>query len=63
MIGGLPETQEMLDFCAGRGITADVEIIRIQQIDEACERMMRSDVTYRFSIDMSSLSAAGGIVR
>jgi uncharacterized zinc-type alcohol dehydrogenase-like protein len=53
----------MLDFCAGRGITADVEIIRIQQIDEACERMMRSDVTYRFSIDMSSLSAAGGIVR
>jgi uncharacterized zinc-type alcohol dehydrogenase-like protein len=56
-IGGIAETQEMLDFCAERGIAADVEIIPIQQINEAYERMLRSDVKYRFSIDMSSLDA------
>jgi uncharacterized zinc-type alcohol dehydrogenase-like protein len=55
-IGGIAETQEMLDFCAERGIAADVEIIPIQQINEAYERMLRSDVKYRFSIDMSSLA-------
>jgi alcohol dehydrogenase (NADP+) len=55
LIGGIPETQEMLDFCAQRGITADVEIIPIQKINEAYERMLRSDVKYRFVIDMASL--------
>ena len=55
LIGGIPETQEMLDFCAQRGITSDVEIIPIQKINEAYERMLRSDVKYRFVIDMASL--------
>jgi uncharacterized zinc-type alcohol dehydrogenase-like protein len=54
-IGGIAETQEMLDFCAEKGIAADVEVIAIQQINEAYERMLKSDVKYRFSIDMSSL--------
>jgi alcohol dehydrogenase (NADP+) len=54
-IGGIPETQEMLDFCADHDITADIELIRIQQIDEAYERLLKSDVKYRFVIDMSSL--------
>jgi uncharacterized zinc-type alcohol dehydrogenase-like protein len=57
-IGGIAETQEMLEFCAAKGITADVEIIPIQEINEAYERMLKSDVKYRFSIDMSSLKAA-----
>jgi alcohol dehydrogenase (NADP+) len=57
-IGGLPETQEMLDFCAEKKITSDVEIIPIQKINEAYERMLKSDVKYRFSIDMSSLAAS-----
>jgi uncharacterized zinc-type alcohol dehydrogenase-like protein len=57
MIGGIAETQEMLNFCAERGISADVEIIPIQQINEAYERMLKSDVKYRFSIDMASLKA------
>lgn len=55
MIGGLEETQEMLDFCAEHGITSEIEIIPIQQINEAYERMLRSDVKYRFVIDMASL--------
>ena len=55
LIGGIPETQEMLDFCAQRGITSDVEIIPIQKINEAYERMLRSDVKYRFVIDMATL--------
>ena len=55
MIGGIPETQEMLDFCAQHGIVSDVEIIPIQKINEAYERMLRSDVKYRFVIDMKSL--------
>jgi len=58
LIGGIAETQEMLDFCAEHGITSDVEVIPIQQINEAYERMLRSDVHYRFSIDMSSLKQA-----
>jgi alcohol dehydrogenase (NADP+) len=56
-IGGLPETQEMLDFCGQHNIAADVEVIPIQKINEAYERMVRSDVKYRFSIDMASLKA------
>jgi uncharacterized zinc-type alcohol dehydrogenase-like protein len=54
-IGGIRETQEMLDFCGDRNITADVEIIPIQKINEAYDRMVKSDVKYRFSIDMASL--------
>ncbi|HTV33230.1 MAG TPA: NAD(P)-dependent alcohol dehydrogenase [Methylocella sp.] len=58
LIGGIRETQEMLDFCAEHQITADVEVIPIQKINEAYERMLLSDVKYRFSIDMASLRAA-----
>ncbi|MBP7146429.1 MAG: NAD(P)-dependent alcohol dehydrogenase [Acidobacteria bacterium] len=57
LIGGIAQTQEMLDFCGEHGITADVEVIPIQRINEAYERMLRSDVKYRFSIDMASLDA------
>jgi uncharacterized zinc-type alcohol dehydrogenase-like protein len=57
-IGGIAETQEMLDFCGRHNITADVEVIPIQRINEAYERMMKSDVKYRFSIDMASLRSA-----
>jgi len=56
-IGGIAETQEMLDFCSKNNITADVEIIPIQKINEAYDRMAKSDVKYRFSIDMTSLKA------
>jgi uncharacterized zinc-type alcohol dehydrogenase-like protein len=55
LIGGIPETQEMLDFCAEHGITSDIEMIRMQDINAAYERMLRSDVKYRFVIDMASL--------
>ena len=55
-IGGVPETQEMLDFCAKHGITSDIEIIDIASINTAYERMLKSDVRYRFVIDMSSLA-------
>jgi len=55
MIGGMPETQEMLDYCGRNNITAEVEVIPIQQINEAFERMLKQDVKYRFVIDMSSL--------
>ncbi|HEX3552522.1 MAG TPA: NAD(P)-dependent alcohol dehydrogenase [Thermoanaerobaculia bacterium] len=55
LIGGIAETQEMLDFCAGHGITSDVEVIPIQRINEAYERMLKGDVRYRFVIDMASL--------
>ena len=55
MIGGIAETQEMLDFCAAKKITADVEVIPIGRINEAYERMMKSDVRYRFVIDLASL--------
>jgi uncharacterized zinc-type alcohol dehydrogenase-like protein len=54
-IGGIRETQEMLDFCSAHGIIADIEQIRIQQINEAYERMLRGDVKYRFVIDMASV--------
>lgn len=56
-IGGLPETQEMLDFCGEYNITADVETIPIQKVNEAYERLVKSDVKYRFSIDMASLKS------
>ena len=54
-IGGIKETQEMLNFCGEHNITADVEVIPIQQVNEAYERLLKSDVKYRFSIDMASL--------
>jgi uncharacterized zinc-type alcohol dehydrogenase-like protein len=59
LIGGIPETQEMLDFCAEHGIVSDIEMIPIQQIDTAYDRMLKSDVKYRFVIDSTSLGAAG----
>lgn len=58
LIGGLKETQEMLDFCVERGIVCDIEKIRMQDINSAYERMLRSDVRYRFVIDMASLKTA-----
>jgi len=57
MIGGIAETQEMLDFCAEKGIVADVELIAIQQIERAYERMLKSDVKYRFVVDNATLGA------
>jgi uncharacterized zinc-type alcohol dehydrogenase-like protein len=54
-IGGIRETQEMLDFCAERGIACDIELIRMEQINDAYKRLLRSDVKYRFVIDMASL--------
>jgi uncharacterized zinc-type alcohol dehydrogenase-like protein len=57
LIGGIPETQEMLDFCGKHGITSDIEVIKIQEINAAYERMLKSDVKYRFVIDMASLKA------
>ena len=57
IIGGLAETQEMLDFCSRHNITADVEVIPIQKVNEAHDRMLKSDVKYRFSIDMASLKS------
>ncbi|BCF90352.1 NAD(P)-dependent alcohol dehydrogenase [Paraburkholderia largidicola] len=55
LIGGIAETQEMLDFCGKHGITSDIEMIQMQQINEAYERMLKSDVKYRFVIDLDSL--------
>jgi len=55
LIGGIRETQEMLNFCAERGITADIERIPISRINEAFDRLLRSDVKYRFVIDMATL--------
>ncbi|HLI04920.1 MAG TPA: NAD(P)-dependent alcohol dehydrogenase [Terracidiphilus sp.] len=57
LIGGIAETQEMLDFCGKHNITADVEVIPIQKVNEAYERLVRSEVKYRFSIDMASLKS------
>jgi uncharacterized zinc-type alcohol dehydrogenase-like protein len=59
LIGGIGETQEMLDFCNEHGLVADIETIRIQEIDDAYERMTKSDVKYRFVIDMQSLKEPG----
>jgi uncharacterized zinc-type alcohol dehydrogenase-like protein len=55
IIGGIAETQKMLDFCGEHDITADVEVIPIQKVNEAYERLLKSDVKYRFCIDMASL--------
>jgi uncharacterized zinc-type alcohol dehydrogenase-like protein len=57
LIGGIAETQEMLDFCGKNNITADVEVIPIQKVNEAYDRLLKSDVKYRFSIDMASLKS------
>ncbi len=57
LIGGIPETQEMLDFCAEHGIVADIELIRIDEINDAYERMTKGDVKYRFVIDNATLTA------
>ena len=59
LIGGIKETQEMLDFCGAHNITADVEVIPIQKVNEAYERLLKADVKYRFSIDMASLKSEG----
>jgi alcohol dehydrogenase (NADP+) len=59
-IGGIAETQEMLDFCAAKGIASDIEIIPIQKINEAWARLLKQDVRYRFVIDMASLGNAAG---
>ena len=58
LIGGLPETQEMLDFCAEHGIVADIEMVAASDIDAAYERMLRSDVKYRFVIDAATMGQA-----
>jgi uncharacterized zinc-type alcohol dehydrogenase-like protein len=58
LIGGIAETQEMLDFCGKHNITADVEVIPIQKVNEAYDRLVKADVKYRFSIDMASLKSA-----
>jgi alcohol dehydrogenase (NADP+) len=55
LIGGIAETQEMLDFCGKHDIVSEIEIIPIQKINEAYERLLKSDVKYRFVIDMASL--------
>lgn len=57
VIGGIAETQEMLDFCAEHNIVPDVEMIDMQTINDAYERMLKSDIKYRFVIDMASLKA------
>jgi len=57
LIGGIAETQEMLDFCGKHGITTDVEIVPIQKINETYDRLLKSDVKYRFAIDMASLKS------
>jgi uncharacterized zinc-type alcohol dehydrogenase-like protein len=57
MIEGIPETQEMLDFCAEHRIVSDIELIRTDQINEAYERMLKGDVKYRFVIDNATLAA------
>jgi uncharacterized zinc-type alcohol dehydrogenase-like protein len=55
LIGGIRETQEMLDFCAEHNVVSDVEVIPIEKVNEAYERVLKSDVHYRFVIDMASL--------
>jgi uncharacterized zinc-type alcohol dehydrogenase-like protein len=57
LIGGIPETQEMLDFCAKHGIVSDIEMIRMDEINQAYERMLKGDVKYRFVIDCATLAA------
>jgi uncharacterized zinc-type alcohol dehydrogenase-like protein len=59
LIGGIAETQEMLDYCAEHGITSDIELIPMERINEAYDRMVKSDVKYRFVIDLAALKAGG----
>ena len=61
LIGGIAETQEMLDFCAKHNIVSDIEMIKMQDINEAYERMLKGDVKYRFVIDMASLEEAASV--
>lgn len=63
LIGGIRETQEMLDFCGAHGIVSDIELIPIQKVNEAYDRMVKSDVKYRFVIDMASLAGDGAPAR
>lgn len=58
LIGGIPETQEMLDFCGKHNIVCDIELIAMDKVNEAYERVLKSDVRYRFVIDMATLKAA-----
>jgi uncharacterized zinc-type alcohol dehydrogenase-like protein len=58
MIGGMPETQEMLDFCGKHNIVCDIERVPIQKVNEAYERVLKSDVRYRFVIEMASLKSS-----
>ena len=60
-IGGIAETQDLLDFCGEHGITSDIEVIKIQDINKAYKRMLKSDVKYRFVIDMASLKSDNGV--
>jgi alcohol dehydrogenase (NADP+) len=60
MIGAVAEPPEVIDYCTARNIKADIELIRCEDINRACERVVNKDVRYRFVIDMASLSAAGG---
>jgi uncharacterized zinc-type alcohol dehydrogenase-like protein len=55
LIGGIQETQEMLDFCAEHGIVSEIELIPVQQVNTAYERMLKNDVRYRFVLDMKTL--------
>ena len=59
LIGGIAETQEMLDFCHAHGLVSDIEMIAIADIDTAYDRMVKSDVKYRFVIDMATLAVPG----
>ncbi len=54
VIGGIAETQELIDYCAARGIKADIELIRPEQINQACDRVVRKDVRYRFVVDLAT---------
>ena len=56
MIGGMAETQEMLDYCGEKGIVSDIEMTTVDKLDEAYERVVRGDVKYRFVIDMKSMA-------
>ena len=60
MIGGIRETQEMLDYCAEKGLSSDIELIPVQKIGEAYERTVKGDVRYRFVIDIASLNKEVG---
>jgi uncharacterized zinc-type alcohol dehydrogenase-like protein len=56
LIGGVAETQELFDFCGKHGVVSDVEVIRMREINDAYERLLKADVKYRFVIDMASLN-------